>query len=806
MINKNEKDGQKYTNEFIEEKSLFKPNIANNSSNTISIIRKINNINNFLISKYSKLKLKNKISLKYYIVTLFIIYFIFTFNIQNLDISYQNEVYILGKDRFYLNKEMIDKYNSFIKICSLGILIDKKKYPLVENPKISVTIPIYNGGKYLYYSLRSIQNQKMKDIEIIFVDDNSSDNSLSIIENFMEEDPRIKLIKNKENRKILYSKSIAALNSKGKYIFQFDQDDILIRDDVLNYIYNEAEQNRLDLVHIRDIYKNEFYFNKRTKVNFKFRHMLPYKETHYKRQPELKNKLFIENNNYILWGLLIKTNLYKKVIYELWPIIINYKLVFFEDHTITFMIVILAKQYKYLNNFGIIHLAHKKAISNKFLDNEEFYLSLLFFLNNIYDFYIQNHPQDIQIIINFFISMKYYIKRAKNLYPKLFFFIIRKFYFNNILSYNEIIKLLNDLNIKIDKSKAWNTYEYLMNSTEYYSIYNFQNMNKSSIIKKFNYEPKISIIILLKADFKFLENTIKSIENQNFKQFEVILIYDNDEQIDINIIKKYIKAFPNIKIINNNKQKGLYYSYSIGILYSKGDYIIILNSGFSLAKNNILSELYMNLINDEIDLLEFKLLINNNDVISNNSLSLYRCSHFKSEINLSKIKYNKNYKELDEQKELLNNKIIKSSLCKNIINKYLITISEKKNIYYYFDEIMLFFLNKLNLKFKYIEEFGMIKYINENRIFKLYDKMNNTRKLYSDSLFYINFLFDNSENTFSDKKYVLNEYYNIMNIIYNKFSKITKESNQLYEKFINCEYISSEDKINLKVYYNSLIN
>ena len=806
MINKNEKDGQKYTNEFIEEKSLFKPNIANNSSNTISIIRKINNINNFLISKYSKLKLKSNISLKYYIVTLFIIYFIFTFNIQNLDISYQNEVYILGKDRFYLNKEMIDKYNSFIKICSLGILIDKKKYPLVENPKISVTIPIYNGGKYLYYSLRSIQNQKMKDIEIIFVDDNSSDNSLSIIENFMEEDPRIKLIKNKENRKILYSKSIAALNSKGKYIFQFDQDDILIRDDVLNYIYNEAEQNRLDLVHIRDIYKNEFYFNKRTKVNFKFRHMLPYKETHYKRQPELKNKLFIENNNYILWGLLIKTNLYKKVIYELWPIIINYKLVFFEDHTITFMIVILANQYKYLNNFGIIHLAHKKAISNKFLDNEEFYLSLLFFLNNIYDFYIQNHPQDIQIIINFFISMKYYIKRAKNLYPKLFFFIIRKFYFNNILSYNEIIKLLNDLNIKIDKPKAWNTYEYLMNSTEYYSIYNFQNMNKSSIIKKFNYEPKISIIILLKADFKFLENTIKSIENQNFKQFEVILIYDNDEQIDINIIKKYIKAFPNIKIINNNKQKGLYYSYSIGILYSKGDYIIILNSGFSLAKNNILSELYMNLINDEIDLLEFKLLINNNDVISNNSLSLYRCSHFKSEINLSKIKYNKNYKELDEQKELLNNKIIKSSLCKNIINKYLITISEKKNIYYYFDEIMLFFLNKLNLKFKYIEEFGMIKYINENRIFKLYDKMNNTRKLYSDSLFYINFLFDNSENTFSDKKYVLNEYYNIMNIIYNKFSKITKESNQLYEKFINCEYISSEDKINLKVYYNSLIN
>ncbi len=44
-------------------------------------------------------------------------------------------------------------------------------------------IPVHNGGKYLKYSLRSVQNQKMKDIEIIIVDDNSSDDSLNIIKN-----------------------------------------------------------------------------------------------------------------------------------------------------------------------------------------------------------------------------------------------------------------------------------------------------------------------------------------------------------------------------------------------------------------------------------------------------------------------------------------------------------------------------------------------------------------------------------------------------------------------------------------------
>ena len=62
----------------------------------------------------------------------------------------------------------------------------------------------------------------MKEIEIIIIDDNSSDNSLEIIHNYLKNDKRIKLIENKTNRKILYSKSIGVLNSKGKYIIELD--------------------------------------------------------------------------------------------------------------------------------------------------------------------------------------------------------------------------------------------------------------------------------------------------------------------------------------------------------------------------------------------------------------------------------------------------------------------------------------------------------------------------------------------------------------------------------------------------------
>ena len=241
------------------------------------------------------------------------------------DISLPIETYtsiVNGKNITYLTKEMVDKFNLFINNCINDILIDKEKYPLVENPKISAIMPIYNGGKYLHYSLRSIQNQKMKDIEIILIDDCSTDNTLTIIEKYMKEDERIRLIKNFENRKILYSKSIGVLNSKGKYIILIDQDDIFIRDDVFDILYNEAKKEDLDLVHIRDIFKHNLLFKNLTRVNFLERHLIFQKRTHYKKQPELKDKIY-KDENYLLWGLLIKSDIYKKAIYHLWPLIIN---------------------------------------------------------------------------------------------------------------------------------------------------------------------------------------------------------------------------------------------------------------------------------------------------------------------------------------------------------------------------------------------------------------------------------------------------------------------------------------------------
>ena len=80
---------------------------------------------------------------------------------------------------------MINQFNSYIKQCLKGKLENKDRFRLLQSPKISVIMPIYNGGKYLFYSLRSVQNQKLKDIEIILIDDYSNDDTINVIQKYM---------------------------------------------------------------------------------------------------------------------------------------------------------------------------------------------------------------------------------------------------------------------------------------------------------------------------------------------------------------------------------------------------------------------------------------------------------------------------------------------------------------------------------------------------------------------------------------------------------------------------------------------
>ncbi|MBP3846437.1 glycosyltransferase [bacterium] len=120
-------------------------------------------------------------------------------------------------------------------------------------PKVSVIIPVYNVEKYLRECLESVVNQTLKDIEIICVNDGSTDNSLDILNEFSNKDNRVKII-NKTNGGLSSARNAGMAAAQGEFIGFLDSDDYID----LNFyesLYNRAKETNSDIVVCEYIYR-----------------------------------------------------------------------------------------------------------------------------------------------------------------------------------------------------------------------------------------------------------------------------------------------------------------------------------------------------------------------------------------------------------------------------------------------------------------------------------------------------------------------------------------------------------------------
>lgn len=113
-------------------------------------------------------------------------------------------------------------------------------------PLVSVIVPIYNNEEYLRECVGSIVAQTLKDMEIICVNDGSTDGSLGILKEYLEKDRRIRII-NKPNTGYGHSMNIGIKKASGKYIAIVESDDYILPN-MLEELVNAAEENELDLV------------------------------------------------------------------------------------------------------------------------------------------------------------------------------------------------------------------------------------------------------------------------------------------------------------------------------------------------------------------------------------------------------------------------------------------------------------------------------------------------------------------------------------------------------------------------------
>lgn len=166
--------------------------------------------------------------------------------------------------------------------------------------KVSILIPIFNVEKYLQQCLDSVVNQTLKDIEIICLNDGSTDSSLDIIKKYAKTDKRIVIV-DKKNSGYGDSMNIGLSKATGKYIGIVESDDF-IEKDAFEYLYNLAEKFEADVAR-----SNYFHYKNNKDTLYSY---VKSSDTHKLVKPEDSDWIFYQAP--AIWSAIYRADFLKK--------------------------------------------------------------------------------------------------------------------------------------------------------------------------------------------------------------------------------------------------------------------------------------------------------------------------------------------------------------------------------------------------------------------------------------------------------------------------------------------------------------
>lgn len=135
---------------------------------------------------------------------------------------------------------------------------EMERYEMKTNncPKVSVIIPVYNVELYLADCLDSVINQTLRELEIICVNDGSTDNSLAILRKYQEADKRIEIIDSFRNGGQSHARNQGINKARGEYIYFLDSDDMIVPE-AMEELYLLSKRENLDIVYFDTYLKFE---------------------------------------------------------------------------------------------------------------------------------------------------------------------------------------------------------------------------------------------------------------------------------------------------------------------------------------------------------------------------------------------------------------------------------------------------------------------------------------------------------------------------------------------------------------------
>ena len=452
-------------------------------------------------------------------------------------------------------------------------------------PRVSVIVPVYNTGNYLSHCLDSILNQTLKEIEIICVDDGSTDNSLSILQKYSEIDNRIIILKQRNKGGGIarnYGMSIA----KGEYLCFLDSDDFF-NENLLNETVSVADKTSSDIViFLFQKYNTTSSIYYKTKYGFK-RHNFPNLLFNYHSNPNN----FFQSFNPAPWNKLFRHSFIKKNglhfqqikraddLYFTMTSFISAKKIYFLDKSLIYYRVGMLNNCESTNSLFPFDFYKALLAIKKFLKEK-----------------------------NLFSQLE---KSYKDLARDITIYNLNQNEEKNILVYEEL-KREGFKNMEIDSipsskinSNFHEKYEKYIDNI-YFKHLNTVNENyEIIIIKEGNYlfKPKVSIIIYIYNIEKYIIQCLESITKQSLKEIEIICVNDGSTDNSLNIIKRYGENDNRIQIISQ-KNRGKSVARNTGVKYSNGEYIYFID-GDNYLDLNALSHLYNKAIQNNLDIVLF---------------------------------------------------------------------------------------------------------------------------------------------------------------------------------------------------------
>ena len=309
---------------------------------------------------------------------------------------------------------------------------------------ISVIIPVYNVEKYLEKCLLSIINQTYRNLEIILIDDGSTDTSGKICDTYAEKDSRIKVI-HQGNKGASAARNVGLENCSGEYVTFIDSDD-WISEDYCELLYHKLQETESDVSAI----KNSLVVENNSVI----KNVTPIKETVKNGQAIFeKNDILKEIltqkilDNYI-FGKLYKRNLIKDIKFK--------ENVVFEDIIYTYDSLTKANKMVYFDKECYYHLKHEGTISATCSER-----NILDYINSIMYRYncIQKNYKELEIYNHFAL-----LKEVTNACVK---YVIANAYYENVEE--ELVKIFEILSEYTSKNEV--EFVKLMNDFQKTSIY-----------------------------------------------------------------------------------------------------------------------------------------------------------------------------------------------------------------------------------------------------------------------------------------------------------------------------------------------